>query len=90
MTIDDDDLTAADRDALKRALALVRASKDPGRRGQIERELREDGWFAAAHFAVYSCQRRALGLKPWQSPVTVTLMAMRPRRACCSGCSMPA
>jgi hypothetical protein len=69
MTTDDaDELTDVDRDALARALALVRASKDPGRRVQIEGKLREEGWFEAASFAAYSVQNRVLGLKPWQDP----------------------
>jgi hypothetical protein len=63
-----DELTAVDRAALARALALVRASKDPGRRAQIEGKLREDGWYEAASFAAYSSQIDALRLKPWQDP----------------------
>jgi hypothetical protein len=68
MTPDDDKLSAVDHDALGRAVALVRASEDPGRRDQIARMLAEDDWFEAATFAAYSCQRRALGLRPWQDP----------------------
>jgi hypothetical protein len=63
-----DELTAADRAALGRALALVRASKDPVRRAQIEGKLREDGWYEAARFAAYSWQIDVLRLKPWQDP----------------------
>jgi hypothetical protein len=54
-----------DREALKRALVVAKA-EDAGRREQIETMLREDGWDYAATFAAYHCQRRALGLKPWQ------------------------
>jgi hypothetical protein len=67
MTPDNDELTAADRDALKRALALAQAESE-GRREQLARMQRENGWFAAAHFACYSRQIDALGLKPWQDP----------------------
>ena len=56
-------LSEVDRDALERALALAKASDEPGRR-----EQRHKDWFEAAASAAYSCQRRALQLKPWQSP----------------------
>ena len=65
---EDEEPTAVDREALGRALALVRASNDPGRRRQIAQKLREDGWLEAASFASYCHQVDALGLKPWQSP----------------------
>jgi hypothetical protein len=67
MTNDEDELSAVDIDALERALARVRASKDPSRREQIARMLRED-WYKGAHFAAYSCQIDALKLKPWRDP----------------------
>jgi hypothetical protein len=67
MTDDDEELTPVDRDALERALALAQRESQ-GRREQIMRMLCEDGWFKAAHFAAYSRQIDALGLKPWQSP----------------------
>jgi hypothetical protein len=55
-------LSPIDRDALSRALAIEQASDEPGRREQNR------DWFDAAKSASYACQRRALGLKPWQSP----------------------
>jgi hypothetical protein len=64
MTPDDDELSAADRDALERALALAKAERPE----QIGRMLSEDPWMEAASFAAYHCQIRALQLKPWQSP----------------------
>ena len=66
MTDDDEELTAVDRDALERALALARREA----KGGASRSCAwcEDGWFKAAHFAAYSRQIDALGLKPWQSP----------------------
>ena len=61
-------LSAADRDALTRALEKARANDDPGGAEQIERMLKKDDWFKVATFAAYCCQVRALGLKPWQPP----------------------
>jgi hypothetical protein len=55
-------LSAIDRDALTRALAIAMASDEPGRREQ------DRDWIAAARSAAYACQRRALQLKPSQSP----------------------
>lgn len=68
MTDDEDELSAIDEDALERALAQLRRSKDPGRRAQIEGKLADDGWYKAAHFASYSLQIDNLGLKPWSDP----------------------
>ena len=64
MTDDDDELSAIDKDALERALALSQA-ESPGRRVQIDRMLCEDEWFEAATFASFNCQCRSLGLRPW-------------------------
>ena len=61
-------LSAIDRDALERALAIALASDEPGCREQIESKLRDDDWLDAAETAAYGCQRRMLGLRPWQSP----------------------
>jgi phage terminase small subunit len=61
-------LSAIDRDALTRALALAKASDEPGRREQIPRMLQHKTWQDVAEFAAYGCQRRALQLKPWQNP----------------------
>lgn len=55
-------LSPIDRDALARALAIEQAGDEPGRRDQGR------DWFEAATSASYACQRRALGLRPWQSP----------------------
>ena len=57
-------LSDIDRDALERALEKAKAD-EPDR---IERKLERKGWIEAATSAAYGCQRRALGLKPWQSP----------------------
>jgi hypothetical protein len=54
-----------DREALKRALETAKA-EDADLRQQVEAMQREDGWDYAATFAAYHCQRRTLGLKPWQ------------------------
>lgn len=61
-------LSKVDREALERAVALMKANDDPQRRAQIESMLRDDDWFTAAHFAAYYRQREVLQLKPWQSP----------------------
>jgi hypothetical protein len=55
-------LSKVDREALERALAIEMASDEPGRREQ------GGDWIAAARTAAYTCQRRALQLRPWQSP----------------------
>jgi hypothetical protein len=55
-----------DRDALKRALALLR--NDPEYREQIERKLKTEPWEHVAEFAAYCCQIDNLGLKVWQDP----------------------
>ena len=68
MTIDDDDeLSAADLDALSRALTLAKR-ESPGRRAQIEQMQHEDGRHSAASFAAFHCQCKSLKLRPWQSP----------------------
>jgi hypothetical protein len=60
-------VSKVDREALKRALVLAKASDERGRREQIE-SMQERDWFEAAHFAAYHCQVNALQLRPWQSP----------------------
>jgi hypothetical protein len=55
-----------DREALKRALALLRS--DPEYREQIANKLKDEPWEDVAHFAAYCCQIDNLGLKPWMSP----------------------
>jgi hypothetical protein len=56
----------ADREALKRALALLR--NDPEYAGQIAAKLKDQPWEEVARFAAYCCQIDNLGLKPWQDP----------------------
>jgi hypothetical protein len=56
-----------DRDALRRALQLVRA-ESPGRAAQIADKLKDEPWGQVAEFAAYCCQCDALELKPWQDP----------------------
>ena len=47
-------LSAIDRDALERALAIALASDEPGCREQIESKLRDDDWLDAAETAAYA------------------------------------
>jgi hypothetical protein len=58
--------TDIDLDALRRAMVI--AQRDPLRAGQLQEMLGRRAWAAVAEFAAYGCQRRALKLKPWQSP----------------------
>jgi hypothetical protein len=58
---------AADRDALKLAIAQSRA-EDEGRRWQIDAKLKDEPWEDVATFAAYSRQCHTLHLKPWQVP----------------------
>jgi hypothetical protein len=63
----DEEFTDADVAALKLAIEQARA-EDSSRAAQIsammaERAFEEVGWFAAA-----VCQRRTLGLRPWENP----------------------
>jgi hypothetical protein len=60
-------LTAADEDALTRALAVTRA-EDPGRRRQIDSMLADESWQSVAVFAATCAQSRSLNLMPWQLP----------------------
>jgi hypothetical protein len=56
-----------DREALKRALALLR--NDPEYRcDQIADKLKDQPWEDVAHFCAYCCQIDNLGLRPWQDP----------------------
>jgi hypothetical protein len=61
-------LSAVDRDALERAVELMKADDDAQRRDQIAQKLHAEDWFTAAHFAAYYRQREVLDLKPWESP----------------------
>ena len=65
-------LSEVDRNALGRALALAKErSRGELRRDgetQIERMLKRQLWQEVAQFAVYGCQMKSLGLRPWQFP----------------------
>ena len=69
-------LSSIDREALGRALKLILGRperEDPGRREQVERLLREQGWFTAANFAVYCCQMELVRPRLWQpTPADIT------------------
>ena len=60
------DLETIDRDALERALHIIR--NNPERAQQITSMLADRPWLEVAVFAAYVCQRHALRLRPWQSP----------------------
>jgi hypothetical protein len=70
LPIDNDEifcsLSPLDRDALTRAIEIVRSRGAPAARQQIENFLQEQPWPEVAKFAAYGCQRRALRLKLWQ------------------------
>jgi hypothetical protein len=62
-------LTRTDREALTRAVKLVRSRpkrEDPGRREQIDQLIAEEGLFTAADFCATSCQRKDLKIRMWQ------------------------
>ncbi|UPT93539.1 hypothetical protein J4G48_0029795 [Bradyrhizobium barranii subsp. apii] len=62
-------LTAADEDALTRALAASR-TESASRRKQIDAMLADDSetWQSVAVFAASCAQTRSLNLMPWQLP----------------------
>jgi hypothetical protein len=60
-------LTAIDREALERAIAIDR-QRDRATRQQIDDKLEREPWREVAEFAAYGCQCTALYLKPWQPP----------------------
>jgi hypothetical protein len=62
-------MDAKDRDALERAMVLVR-QESPGRGEQIDRMLqdRDRSWREVADFAVGCCQGWKLRLEPWEDP----------------------
>jgi hypothetical protein len=62
-----EELSRADRDALRRALTIARAESKAYREHLDDIAARE-GWIASAQAASYHCQIRALALKPWQAP----------------------
>jgi hypothetical protein len=55
-----------DRDALTRALAMVR-TLDPIIVQAVE-SLLKTSWQEAAEYACYHCQMKSLQLRPWQAP----------------------
>jgi hypothetical protein len=55
-----------DREALRRAMVI--ASEDPLRAGQLDDKLRSEPWAEVAEFAAHVCQCRSLHLKPWELP----------------------
>jgi len=59
------ELIQRDREALKRAVELMRKERGV-RREQIEQKLRDQPWEEAARFAAYHRQFTRLHLKPWQ------------------------
>jgi Arc/MetJ family transcription regulator len=60
-------LSRADREALERALALVRAESKQERE-RVDEMLANEGWERAARYCAYACQDRALHLRPWMTP----------------------
>jgi hypothetical protein len=58
-------MNRVDREALKRALALLRA--DPEYSAQILSKLAAEPWEDVAEFAAFCAQSDSLGLQPWQS-----------------------
>jgi hypothetical protein len=59
-------LSPVDREALERAIEIARNSGEPGRREQIDRLMEKEGWFAAADFCCYCCQRELIRPRLWQ------------------------
>jgi hypothetical protein len=60
-------LSRIDREAMARAIAQLRRRGGEDAR-QIERMLQDRPWREVGAFASYSCQDKALHLKPWQTP----------------------
>jgi len=58
-------LTAADKEALERAIQLARAANQEERE-HIDNVMAREGWLGAGESAVFFCQTRALRLRPWQ------------------------
>jgi hypothetical protein len=59
-------LSPADREALTRALAIARNSREPGEREMLDRLEKEEGWLVAAEQAVYHCQLELIRPRLWQ------------------------
>jgi hypothetical protein len=60
------ELTAADRDALRRALEMMRAVSEE-ERAHYDAILEREGWVEAATRAAYSAQIKSSKLRPWQA-----------------------
>ena len=60
-------LRAIDRDAMRRAIEIVRRESFM-RREQIDEKLTSEPWEEVGSFAAYAAQCTALKLKPWQAP----------------------
>jgi hypothetical protein len=60
-------LSRIDRDAMRRAIEIVRRESFTSRE-QIDRKLISEPWEAVGAFASYAAQCTALKLKPWQAP----------------------
>jgi hypothetical protein len=58
-------LSKVDREALQRAIDMVRA-EGPNETRWIDDHLRTNGFLEAGRLASYHCQYRALQLKPWE------------------------
>jgi hypothetical protein len=60
-------LSKVDREALQRAIEMVRA-EGPNETRWIDDHFRTNGFFETGRLASYHCQYRALQLKPWEFP----------------------
>ena len=60
-------LSQTDRDAMRRAIEIVRRESFTSRE-QIDEKLTREPWEKVGAFAAYSAQCTALRLKAWQAP----------------------
>ena len=61
-------MTENDREAKQLAIDLTLAENDPDRVAQVQSMLAERDWAEVGSFCAYHQQRRALNLKPWETP----------------------
>jgi hypothetical protein len=61
-------MTKIDQAALELAFETVLKGKDASRAEQVRYLRAQDGWEPTARFCASLLQRRALELKPWDSP----------------------
>jgi hypothetical protein len=66
-TIGGPPMTRRDKDALQRALDMVRAL-DPIVVAAVDRMLKSETWEEASKYAVYHLQMKSLRLRPWMCP----------------------